>query len=165
MGGGGREGATAASCTGARMGKPRVIWMKRQETMRGRSAQNGTEHRGGEEVFWWLGGRRNLGGLEERKRREDGWKQPRNQIRHSGGVGRKGEKRNGGAGRVGGEPKGEWYGGVIIFTSGSSRKQRTSRLLDSFKNSRGRIALSSVPLPSSRPVASREKSMISVESV
>lgn len=37
-------------------------------------------------------------------------------------------------------------GGVIIFTSGSSRKQKTSRLLDSFENSRGRIAQ---PLPSS----------------
>lgn len=56
-----------------------------------------------------------------------------------------GGKRNSGAGRVGGGPKGEQYGGVIIFTSGSSRKQRTSRLLDSFKNSRGRIALPSSP--------------------
>lgn len=57
-----------------------------------------------------------------------------------------GGKRNSGAGRVGGGPKGEQYGGVIIFTSGSSRKQRTSRLLDSFKNSRGRIALPFSPL-------------------
>lgn len=43
---------------------------------------------------------------------------------------------------MGGKPKGERYGGVIIFTSGSSRIQRTSRLLDSF-SIRGRIVIES----------------------